>query len=296
MADTQEEEATQPGTAPIAPLNSPSSPRFPPRRTCFSPSYQRWQTEQAEIDPLFIATQVYDDDRRHDQGNSGGLSDEDAADIICLLIPSTLPALEAADEIYRETPHLTQREGGVAMRQRGELVDDQIRHRGLVSCCLALRFSNDPKQPLLGFQFGRNPGRCDFPLGTHDPARRVSNQHFRIYINQFGSCMIEDQSTNGTVYDGKHLNGRDKENGRPYKHILESGHKITLVINGGTDFTFVTSIPTRNDEAQAAYNENLKNHVANLAVLEERRAELAKAKRGGPVRYPESSKHTCTNE
>lgn len=297
MADTQEEEATQPGTAPITPPNSPSCPRFPPRRTSFSPSYQRWQAEQAEIDPLFVATQVYDDERRYDQGNSGGLSDEDAADIICLLIPSTLPALEAADEIHHETPHLTQREGGVTMRQRGEDVDDQIRHRGLVSCCLALRFSNDPKQPLLGYQFGRNPGRCDFVLCRNDPARRVSNQHFRIYINEFGSCMIEDQSTNGTVYDGKLLCGKDKENNKLYRHVLESGHKITLLMNGGIDVIFVTSIPTRSDAAQAAYNENLAKHVANLAALRDRRAaELAKAKRGGPVRYPEFSKHTCTNE
>lgn len=299
MADTQEEEATQPGTVPITPPNFPaSSPHFPPRRTSFSTSYQRWQAEQAEIDPLFVATQVYDDDRRHDQGNSGGISDEDAADIICQLTPSSLPALEAADQIYRETPHLTQREGGVAMRQRGEHVDDQLRRLNLVSCALTLRFSYGPKSPLLGYQFGRNPGRCDFPLGALDPARRVSNQHFRIYINEFGSVMIEDQSTNGTVYDGKVLKGRDKENGRLHKHVLESGRKITLVINGGEDFTFMTSIPTRTDEAQVAYNENLTRHVADLAVLTAQEAELAKAKakKGGPVRCPEASEYTCTNE
>ncbi|CAG8973941.1 hypothetical protein HYALB_00007469 [Hymenoscyphus albidus] len=303
MADTQEEEATQPGTVllPIAlPNASPPCPSPPPRarRTSFSASYKQWQQQQAESDPYYVATQIYDDDRRYDQGNSG-LSNEDAADIICCLNPITLPAYEGVDEIHRQTPELTMKNDNVThMRQKGESVEEasQAQNRGLVACSLVLRFSHEPKEPLQGFQFGRKLARCDFVFAKgKGPARRISNVHFRIYINEFGSLMIEDTSTNGTLVDRYLLRCKEKENNKMYKQILEAGQTISFIMeNGEPNITFMVWVPNRNDEAMMAYDENLAKHLAKITALEASRAEAIRAaERKGPVNlFPQAGAAT----
>ena len=158
--------------------------------------------------------------------------------------------------------------------------------QGIVSCDLALRLSADLKNLALGgFLFGRNKARCDLVLGHEDEVKRISNIHFRIYINEYGVIMLEDQSTNGTVVDSILLRAKDKENGKDYRHTLELGSMIVLTMTPPEeDFRFIVRIPQRDDEAESLFQNNLTNyfHRQNQAQAEKR------ARMMGSVRPPVS--------
>lgn len=115
-----------------------------------------------------------------------------------------------------------------------------------MSIDLALRYDPGPKNPKLGFVFGRNSRMCDVVLAdpeaapTDPEAKRVSNTHFRIYVNDKGALMLEDMSTNGTWVDHKRLfrNGPD---GR--KRVLSPGSTIMICPGGDHFIRFVVRIP-----------------------------------------------------
>lgn len=160
--------------------------------------------------------------------------------------------------------------------------------QGIHSCDIALRLSANLKNTALGgFLFGRNKARCDIVLGQEDEVKRVSNIHFRIYINEYGVIMVEDQSTNGTVVDSVLLRAKDKENGRDYQHTLELGSMITLTMTPPEeDFRFIVRIPQRDDAAESAYNVNLTSYFfrQNHAQAEKR----ARLNGAGAARQPVS--------
>jgi hypothetical protein len=222
-----------------------------------------------------VATQQVIDPRRLGQANSG-LNNEDLADIFCILHPSSLPAHKAAALIRELTPHHTiSTQDGVKIRERNEDSENnpgtfELAAQGLTSCDIVLRLSANLKDPASGYRFGRNGQRCDFVLGRDDEVKRVSNTHFRIYINEYGTIMCEDQSTNGTAVDGILLRAKDKENGRDYRHTLEQGSLIVLTMTPPEqDFRFIVRIPQRDEESEIAYRQNLTNyfhriHNANL--------------------------------
>ena len=285
--DYMEEEATQPG---ISPSFSSNFLQLPPRRISFSPSYKAWQKEMATHDPLFVATQLHHDDRRSNEGHSE-LTDEEGCDIICVLQPMTIPALVAANEIRAANPRNTYlSKGDHHIREKHQRVDDlaqsfKKRAQGLTSCGIALRLSADLKDPLGGFHFGRNPSRCDFVIGRNEPSRRISNVHFRIYINEHASLMIEDQSTNGTVVDARHLKGKDKENGLGFKHTVETGQKITLVMMPPEEnYDFIVWIPKRNDSQQDAYDQKLADFLEHQEIVQARRTAAKNGHNGETVR------------
>jgi hypothetical protein len=285
--DYMEEEATQPG---IFPSFASNSPQLHPLRTSFSTSYKAWQKDMAAHDPFFIATQLYHDDRRSDQGHSE-LTDEEGSDIICVLQPMTMPALVAANEILAVNPRNTYlSKGDLHIREKHQHPDDiaqtfKIKARGLTPCGIALRLSADLKDPIGGFHFGRNPARCDFLIGRNEPSRRISNIHFRIYINEHATLMIEDQSTNGTVVDALCLRGKDKENGLGYKHTLENGQKITLVMTPPEEnYDFVVWIPKRSDAQQDAYDQKLADFLEHQELVRARRTAAKAGQHGETVR------------
>jgi pSer/pThr/pTyr-binding forkhead associated (FHA) protein len=145
---------------------------------------------------------------------------------------------------------------------------------GMPAFDLAIRLSANLKEPDRGWVFGRNPSRCDFILD--DEHRRVSNTHFRIYINEYGTIMLEDTSTNGTAIDGTLLRAKEKDNGMNYQHTLEPGMVITLTMDPRPmDFRFIVRIPQRTDEAQAAYEANLADYIDRAKDAEHKRALLA---------------------
>lgn len=280
-----EEEATQAGTRPSLHYSSLRPYHIPlPLPEYVPPS----MTD----DPYYVATQLVIDPRRLGHGNSG-LNDDDLADIVCILHPSTVPTCRAAAYIHESDPqHTIIIDSNVRIREKAADVKayddtDTLASQGLVACDLALRLSADLRDPLGGFHFGRNPQRCDFLIGQHEPTKRISNIHFRIYVNEYGVIMLEDQSTNGTGVNDQLLRGRDKENGVDFRHSLENGCMITLTMTPPEeDWKFIVRIPQRDSETEMAYQSKLTAfcHRRNeLARQKEARAVAARGGKENPV-------------
>ncbi len=253
-----EEEATQPGIPPsfttLAHLPPSELLRFGRLRL----------QETMVIDTFYKATQIVVDPRRLGQANSG-LNEDDLADICCILHPASIPAYEAAAHIHELNPDntiITDRNVPVREKYNDAHTDIdtfELVAKGIDSYDLVLRLSANLKDGNAGFHFGRNPQRCDFLIGQKDKSRRISNIHFRIYINEHGTLMLEDQSTNGTAIDGTLLRGKEKENHIQYRHTIENGSIITLTMTPPEeDYKFHVRIPQRDTDADTnAYEENL---------------------------------------
>ncbi|KAK3362917.1 hypothetical protein B0T25DRAFT_23625 [Lasiosphaeria hispida] len=226
------------------------------------------------------ATQTVVDPRRLGEQNSG-LTDEDISDIICILVPYSESARQELQRIADENSRHMLARGDADQVDVNYELEDNDNNFGLVQQNvgdhhIALRFSAEIKNPLQGFTFGRNPARCDISL-ENDPKRRLSNVHFRIYLNEYAVLMLEDQSTNGTIVDEQLL----KKKANPpsaTKRTLSSGSKIKILMFEDTnDLVFLVRIPLRDGRYQAAYQRNLAAYMGNLEQL--RRQQLAKDQR-----------------
>jgi serine/threonine protein kinase len=229
---------------------------------------------------LSLATQTVLDPRRLGKQNSG-FSDEDLADIICILIPSSEHAQTEVNSLRGQgSIHLVG--GGDASEVEeglAALADDDddnsnlgLMPRGRAKYAIALRFSalEKLKDPLQGFVFGRNPNRCDVPL-VHDPKRRLSNVQFRIYYNQHRVLMVQDVSTNGTVVDGLHLKSSNNRTMR----TLNNGSTVRMLMHlGKSDLDFLVRIPRREGQYEQAYRDNLARYMAYLEQLRIQRDQL----------------------
>lgn len=153
---------------------------------------------------------------------------------------------------------------------------------------VALRFSAQVKDPLQGFTFGRNMARCDICL-KNDPHRRLSNVHFRIYLNEHAVLMLEDQSTNGTIVDSVLL--KSKANPPfPTRRTLSSGSKISILMHQGmSDLVFLVRIPLRQGRYQMAYERNLEAYMQRCERLIEDANETIVPGPGGHVSLPAPS-------
>ncbi|EKD18997.1 uncharacterized protein L3040_006491 [Drepanopeziza brunnea f. sp. 'multigermtubi'] len=282
-------QVTQPGTANSSSIALPSSPLFP------DPSSPANPQDNFADDPYWVATQIVTDPRRLGQAGSG-LSSEDLGDIICILHPTTQAASRAAALIHEDPnahPGCTLvSANNVEMRVKGskDTAKDtsyQLAAEGLVLCDLVLRLSAPLKDPLGGFQFGRSPSRCDFVLGKDQASKRISNIHFRIYLNEHGYLMLEDQSTNGTAVDGALLRGKEKENNKQHRRTLEHGSVITLAMTPPEqDYQFMVRIPPRDQASeQELWSQNLRAfilHTANLRMHKEARIAAGGLEKKGP--------------
>ncbi|KAI0484918.1 Pkinase-domain-containing protein [Xylariaceae sp. FL0804] len=212
--------------------------------------------------PTQPATQNVLDPRRVGKQNSG-FSDDDISDIICLLYPNSESASREVARIAASSEYSRY----VTGRYTANAIDTDLsreddaeafgRARGLGDHALVLRLSSAVKDARLGFTFGRNRGRCDLCFAA-DPARRLSNIHFRIYVNRHGSVLLEDQSTNGTVVDTHllRMKGEPQKNGAPYptKRTLESGSTIKVIMHESSkDLVFLARIPRRDGYLEEAY-------------------------------------------
>lgn len=154
---------------------------------------------------------------------------------------------------------------------------------------IVLRLSAQCKDPLLGFTFGRNQSRCDVYF-DNDPLRRLSNIHFRIYYNEYGSLMIEDSSMNGTVVDGVALRAKPRPGDKkhPRQRTLVPGSQVRILMaDRDDDLHFVVQIPRREGDYEAAFRKNLTRHMAHLRALrageeEEEEEDLGKTITPGP--------------
>ncbi|KAI0136295.1 hypothetical protein BJ170DRAFT_589286 [Xylariales sp. AK1849] len=212
------------------------------------------------------ATQNALDPRRLGKQNSG-FSDEDISNIVCVLYPNTE---NASREIQRMacsseySPHITGRYTADAIDSDLYLEDDARefgRTRGVGDHAIVLRLSSPVKSPALGFTFGRNATRCDICF-VDDPLRRLSNIHFRIFVNNHGVVMLEDQSTNGTIVDDVMLKKkRDPQSNQQNqtRRVLSSGTTVKILMHENAhDMNFIVRIPRREGDLESAYLRNLQ--------------------------------------
>ncbi|KAI4600182.1 hypothetical protein KJ359_001285 [Pestalotiopsis sp. 9143b] len=220
----------------------------------------------------FVATQNALDPRRLGQQNSG-FSNEDIADIVCMLYPRTENAsreVEGLADIFSQ--FVAGRYAADAIKTDPRREDDPRefgRAPGIGNYAIVLRLSAGVKSPSLGFTFGRNDARCDICF-HNDPFRRLSNIHFRIFINTHGVLMLEDTSTNGTIVDDVMLKKkRDGRDGQPNqtKRTLESGTNIKILMHENAhDMEFMVRMPHREGALEARYLKNLQAYFQKQGV------------------------------
>lgn len=131
---------------------------------------------------------------------------------------------------------------------------------------IVLRLSAQLKDPLLGFAFGRNPLKCDVYF-ANDPYRRLSNIHFRIYLNEYGVLMLEDLSMNGTAVDGTMLKSKECKN-RDKRRTLNPGSQVKILMaKRDDDLSFIVQIPRREGDYEEAYRKNRIRYMRHLQAL-----------------------------
>ena len=256
-----------------------------------------------------IATQPFTQPRR----GHNSISDDDAADVLCILHPSSPAAHRAVELVLRQCPqHILQNEGleylleydtddqGAAgstrpdvgpQESQGQDVETQLPDKkGPIpkpdssTKDIALRLSSKVHNPLLGFTFGRNPLKCDIPIAPeHDDVSKISNAHFRIYINAGGILMCEDTSRNGTWVDTCELKAKPTDPSIDQRRTIEMGSIISIIQDGGQEpMRFVVRIPPRHGQ-EAEYLENLDKYRTTIAELERQAAIAAQAAATGNI-------------
>ena len=211
-----------------------------------------------EFDDLTQATQNTQgvlDPRRLGRNNSG-MTDADISDVICVLHPCSPAAFKIVAETARYSPHNVLQNDQIedfgdgvtqsAVEEKETFrLDENAPNQAMD---LALRFSANVKSQHLGFVFGRHPGTCDIVL-AQDTYKRVSNMHFRIFINYSGVLMLEDLSTNGTIVDDILLKAKVSKSAQT--RMLNPG-SIIQILSPKTDemMKFIVRIPSREGHAE----------------------------------------------
>ncbi|QYS93715.1 FHA domain-containing protein [Trichoderma simmonsii] len=191
----------------------------------------------------------------------------DITDIICVLYPhSEIAGNEAQQLAMKGSPYIIAKKDLEDYPSRFEL--DTTKYGDYA---ILLRLSSQTKNPAAGFVFGRHPYKCDFAF-VNDPLRRISNMHFRIYVNDYGMVMIEDMSTNGTFINKNLLTSPSKnQDKRPISQGLSSGDIISLRLpddkspDHKNDLSFRVQIPHRDDEQEGTYTHRVGEYLARYA-------------------------------
>lgn len=205
------------------------------------------------------ATQPFENPRRQGR-NVSDISPSDLADIICILHPNSPAAFEAVQATMLVAPqHILQNDDLQGITQEDlDLHPDYSGGRDI-----ALRLSSRVKKKEHGFTFGRNSRFADIVLAKDPETKLVSNTHFKIYINQQGSLMIQDTSTNGTVVDDNHLRHKDRygrHQPRMASLALQNGALISLMGPNKTEIKLMLRVPHRGDYEEA-YETNLRKYL-----------------------------------
>ncbi|ETI25948.1 hypothetical protein G647_02725 [Cladophialophora carrionii CBS 160.54] len=191
--------------------------------------------------------------------NLSNVSDEDATDVICMLTPTSPSAFEA---VKANLPHAPQH---ILQNHDLEDLEEEMLFGSNQSRDLALRMSSKVKCPKDGFRFGRNPNQSDVLLTGHENDTLLSKIHFKIYVNNQGSLMLQDLSTNGTIVDDVHLKARDRRGKpvlKPATTVLKNGSLIRVVCGPDKqEVKMMVRIPSRGD-FEDAYEENLRKYLA----------------------------------
>ncbi|KAF1912214.1 kinase-like domain-containing protein [Ampelomyces quisqualis] len=230
--------------------------------------------------PTQQATQQVLDPRRLGRNNSG-LEDDDIADVIAILHPATPTAIRIVEQAAETRPqHVLFRNAFDSMGDSMTNIEEQetiivdtdgqrIGQGSRAGADLALRMTSAPQLRFkhLGFVFGRNSNSADIVFG-HDSGKRISNQHFRIYLNKDGILMVEDMSTNGTIVDDALLKCKDMRFNKI--RMLTSGSIICIQSSNDEEMIkFVVRVPPRTRHMDR-FRENLRNFIAECTPGEDR--------------------------
>lgn len=225
--------------------------------------------------PTQPATQQVLDPRRLGRNNSG-LNDGDIADVLVILHPATQTAIQIVEEAAQHRPeHVLFRNAYESMSVSLADIEEQetiiinssgerVGRQSRAGADLALRMSSARRLKFkqLGFIFGRNHQSADIIFGQ-DSGKRISNQHFRIYLNADGILMLEDMSTNGTIVDDNLLKCRDPRWGKI--RMLSSGSIICIHNSNDAEMIkFIVRIPSRVDYMDR-FTENLRNFITECS-------------------------------
>lgn len=243
------------------------------------------------------------------EGHNGLLTEKDESDVICILLPTSPAAHEAVELTARAAPqHILQNqdmsyidqapeEEGTTNTSRGENSEgrddstdtelpgpNQKKWAGSAKD-IALRLSSKVHNLSLGFTFGRSPARCDLLLSDNADTR-LSNVHFRIFMNNNMVLMIEDTSTNGTIMDDKILRGpRAGPAGHSFdsKHTLCNNSTIEIPLRGkqtGQSIRFSVKMPGR-EAGQEKFTQNCAAYIKCVQQAERQHGFLAEAIKNG---------------
>lgn len=202
--------------------------------------------------PTQVATQFDDADLEH-FSLLGALSAFDKTDVICVLCAMT----ERAAEGVRRTAELSP---GHILQKHAQTLDSPTD--------VALRISVGSKSPAEGWWFGRSIDAADIQLTANINHRLISQKHFRIFVNEYGSIMLEDKSANGTYVDDVCIKVDPKQKHlRSSTTVLKHGNVIQLW--AGRERTepvnFVVRMPKRDDFAEQ-YEENLRRYLHSMDI------------------------------
>lgn len=220
------------------------------------------------------ATQSQAQDPRRMGRNNSGLADEDIADLLCILHPCSPAAFRIVAHTANRSPHnvlqghgYSKYDDGVSQsvleEQETFILQASTSAGAAQAMDLALRFSANVIRPYMGFVFGRSVQYCDIVLDT-DTVKRISNVHFRIFINDSGVLMLEDVSTNGTIVDDVVLRGKAGNQTR----MLTAGSIIQIISPKPEEIIkFIVRIPNREDHIDE-YKVNLDRLLTRMATSE----------------------------
>ena len=248
---------------------------------------------------------------------------QDESDIICILLPTSPAAHEAVELTAHAAPqHILQNHGISHIYEapdeemttntrpghdpddleeaNTQLPDPNQPKWDEPAKDIALRFSSKVHHLGLGFTFGRNPTKCDLLLSKNDVSNdtiRISQRHFRIFMKNNGSLMIEDTSTNGTFLNDIVLRGPKAirfGSSSDAQRTLCNGETIEIPHMGNEraqkTIRFSVKIPPRSELGAEKYLQNCVAYVKCVEQAERQLGFLAEATRNGnaPVIPPVS--------
>ncbi|KAL8784919.1 MAG: hypothetical protein Q9213_003661 [Squamulea squamosa] len=207
-------------------------------------------------------------------------SDFDRTDILCILIPATPAAYEAVELVNATAPqHILRRPRKIAPLKTKTptsqvLADCSVPNspKAKPSLDIALRMRSVILNPALGFTFGRNKAGSDLLIcqGGH---MRISQRHFRIYVNSRGSLMCQDTSTNGTYVDGVNLRPKQQPTDSGDKRTLHNASVIELLVGQDMEtMRFIVQVPDRSGVSQL-YGSKLDQYIEFVEQMERRMQE-----------------------
>ena len=251
----------------LSPLQPEPSTSFRAQRLYDSAAMDLGEPTQATQN-----TQGVLDPRRLGRNNSG-MTDSDISDVMCVLHPCSPAAFKIVRETYDHSPHNVLQNDHFDDYADGVTPDDLEEQETFIlseegpsqAMDLALRFSAPVKSPHLGFVFGRHQGSCDVVL-AQDTYKRVSNMHFRIFINNSGVLMLQDMSTNGTIVDDVVLKGKVAR--EPQTRMLNPGSIIQILSPKSDEVVkFIVRIPSREGHANE-YQTRVQAYLQKVGTAE----------------------------